>query len=65
MLYVAGVEEDETNHMKYCRSRQQLSIDSLSVKSLRHTWADASVASSDQGQVVWRDSSKDSIIIKV
>lgn len=38
MLYVLGVEEDEKNHRKHCRSRQHLHIDSLSIESLRHEW---------------------------
>ena len=38
MLYVLGVEEDEKNHRKHCRSRQLLHIDSLSIQTLRHEW---------------------------
>ena len=38
MFYVLGVAEDEKNHLKYCRNRQLLDIDSISIQSLRHLW---------------------------
>jgi hypothetical protein len=73
MLYVIGVEEDEKNHLKHCRNRQHLHIDTLSINSLRHEWATQQGGGrrkkdclhDHQIQMMWEDVEKCVSIIKV
>lgn len=66
MLYMPGVEEDEKNHRKYCRNRQHLHIDSLSIQSLRHDWGGGCEESGGQRvPVLWEDVEKCVKVIKV
>ena len=70
MLYVAGVEEDEKNHIKFCKRKEFLNLDTLSVKSLRQEWQlqqtnDTPTSSYHPIRLIWEDTENGAHVVKV